>query len=244
MYVHGGRGRRVTLTKSDVQKLLKEFVNVTKKTYGKNLVFIIHHGSWATGEANLESDIDTLIGLKKISKSDLDKLRNILKQENSKKMTVLLFSELDIRNFPPAYRHQFHYGAKLLYGKCSLPEPTREEMLIEIKKTADTVGFWSKFLYTHLHQAENVARKMYWRFKEAIIALKIYVQWKTGEFPTTKKRLKELLSDPKDREIVEIIEQWEKNKDKYEKNPDPLLIKGLEFSQRILKKIDRITSPS
>jgi predicted nucleotidyltransferase len=227
------------LTKSEVQTLLKEFVRVMKKTYGKNLVFIIHHGSWAVGEANSESDIDILVGLKKITKNDLNKLRNILKQAKFKKMTVLLFSELDIKYFPPAKRHQFHYGAKLLYGKCTLPEPTKEEMLIEIKKIADTVGYWSKFLYTHLHQAENVARKMYWRFKEAIIALKIYVQWKTGEFPVTKKRLRELLSDPKDREIVEIIEQWEKNKDKYEKNPDPLLIKGLEFSQRILKRIDR-----
>jgi predicted nucleotidyltransferase len=228
------------LTKSEVQTLLKEFVSVMKKTYGKNLVFIIHHGSWATGEADPESDIDTLVMLKEISKEELDKLRAILKHERFKKMTVLLFSELDMNNFPPTKRHQFHYGAKLLYGKCPLPEPTKEEMLIEIKKIADTVGYWSKFLYTHLHQAENVARKMYWRFKEAIIALKIYVQWKTGEFPITKRRLKELLSDPKDREIVEIIEQWEKNKDRYEKNPDPLLIKGLDFSQRILKRIDII----
>ena len=79
---------------------------------------------------------------------------------------------------------------------------------------------------------------MYWRFKEAIIALKVYVQWKTGEFPLTRKRLKQLLTDPKDKEIVTIIEQWDKNKDKYEKNPDPLLVKGLSFSQRIIKRID------
>lgn len=80
---------------------------------------------------------------------------------------------------------------------------------------------------------------MYWRFKEAIIALKVYVQWKTGEFPITKKRLKRLLTDPKDREIVMMIEQWDKNKDKYEKDPDFVLIRGLDFSQRILKKIDK-----
>lgn|GEM_PF-1397665 len=226
------------MTKSEVQALLKKFVNMMKKTYGKNLVFIIHHGSWATGEANSESDIDTLVMLEKITKKELDKLRNILNQERFKKMTVLLFSRLDMDNFIPFARHQFHYGAKLLYGKCPLPEPTREEMIIEIKKIANTVGYWSKFLYTHLHLAENVARKMYWRFREAIIALKVYVQWKTGEFPVTKKRLKKLLDDPKDKEIVRIIEQWEKNKKRYEKDPDPLLIKGLNFSQRILKKID------
>ncbi len=226
------------MTKTEVEKLLKRFVNVMKKTYGKNLVFIIHHGSWATGEANPKSDIDTLVMLEKITKNELDKLRNILNQERYKKMTVLLFSRLDMDNFVPFGRHQFHYGAKLLYGKCPLPEPTREEMIIEIKKIANTVGYWSKFLYTHLHLAENVARKMYWRFREAIIALKVYIQWKTGEFPVTKKRLKKLLDDPKDKEIVEIIEQWEKNKDKYEKKPDLFLIKGLDFSQRILKKID------
>ncbi len=226
------------MTKTEVENLLKSFVNLMKKTYGENLVFIIHHGSWATGEANPDSDVDTLVMLEKITKKELDRLRKVLSQETYRKMTVLLFSRLDMDNFIPFSRHQFHYGAKVLYGKCPLPEPTREEMIIEIKKTADEVGFWGKFLYTHPHLAENVARKMYWRFKEAIIALKVYVQWKTGEFPVTKKRLKKLLTDPKDKEIVTIIEQWDKNKDEYEKNPDPLLIKGLDFSQRILKKID------
>jgi predicted nucleotidyltransferase len=228
----------VYLTKKEVEKLLRSFVTLMKKSYGKNLVFIIHHGSWATGEANPDSDVDTLVMLHKITKKELDKLRRVLNQERYKKMTVLLFSRLDIDNFIPFARHQFHYGARVLYGECPLPEPTRKEMLIEIKKIADEVGFWSKFLYTHLHLAENVARKMYWRFKEAIIGLKVYVQWKTGEFPLTKKRLKELLTDARDKEIVIIIEKWDKNKDKYEKNPDPLLIKGLDFSQRILKRID------
>jgi len=227
------------MTKTEVKSLLKKIVNVMKKTYGKNLVFIIHHGSWATGEANPESDIDILVMLEKITKKELDKLRNILDQERFKKMTVLLFSKLDMNNFVPFKRHQFHYGAELLYGKCFLPQPTEEEMLIEIRKIADTVGYWSKFLFTHQRQAENIARKIYWRFREAIIALKVYIHWKTGEFPVTRKRLKELLNDPKDKEIVEIMENWEKNKDKYEKNPDPLLIKGLNFSQRILKKINK-----
>ncbi len=226
------------MTRTEVKKLLKDFVSLMEKTYGKNLVFILHHGSWATGEANPQSDIDTLVMLEKITKRELDKLRGILNQKRYQKLTVLLFSRFDMDNYIPFGRHQFHYGAKLLYGKCPLPEPTREEMIIEIKKIADEVGFWSKYLYTHLHLAENVVRKMYWRFKEAIIALKVYVQWKTGEFPLTKKRLKELLTDPKDKEIVRIIEQWEKNRSRYEKTPDLLLIKGLDFSQRILKNID------
>ena len=226
------------MTEEEVEKLLKSFVGLLKKTYGDNLVFVIHHGSWATGEAKPESDVDTLVMLKKIAQGELDKLREVLNRKKYQKLTVLLFSRLDMDNFIPFSRHQFHYGAKVLYGRCPLPQPTREEMILEIKKIADEVGFWSKFLYTHLHLAENVARKMYWRFKEAVIALKVYVQWKTGEFPLTKTRLKELLTDPKDREIVTIIEDWEKNREKYERNPDPLLIKGLDFSQRILKRIN------
>jgi predicted nucleotidyltransferase len=227
------------LTKAEVQKLLKRFVSVMKKNYGKNLVFVIHHGSWATCEANSESNIDTLVMLEKITERELVKLREILNKNKFEKFTVLLFSRLDMDNFVPFAKQQFHYGAKVLYGRCPLPEPTREEMLIEIKKIADEVGFWSKYLYTHQKQAENIVRKMYWRFKEAIIALKVYIHWKIGEFPLTRKRLKELLNDSRDKEIVMIIENWKKNKDKYERNPDPLLIKGLDFSQRILKKINK-----
>jgi predicted nucleotidyltransferase len=229
------------LTTTEVKRLLNKFVNVMKKTYGKDLAFIIHHGSWATGEANSDSDIDTLVMLRKITKSKLDKLRDILNEKEFEKFTVLLFSRLDMDNFIPFGRQQFHYGAKFLYGTCPLPEPTKEEMLIEMKKIADEVGFWSKFLYTHQKQAENIVRKMYWRFKEAIIGLKVYIHWKTGEFPVTRKRLKELLKDPKDKEIVTIIEDWKKNKNKYEKDPDPLLVKGLNFSQRLLRNIDKKT---
>jgi predicted nucleotidyltransferase len=227
------------LTKTEVKALLEDFVGLLEKSYGKNLVFIIHHGSWATGEAGPHSDIDTLVMLEKITKRELDKLRDMLSKKPYQKLTVLLFSRLDMDNFIPFARHQFHYGAKLLFGRCPLRRPTKREMIIEIKKIADEVGFWSKYLYTHQHLAENVVRKMYWRFKEAIIALKVYVQWKTGDFPTTKKKLKQLLTDPQDRGIVTMIEQWDKNKDRYEKDPDLLLIKGLDFSQRILKKIDK-----
>ncbi|MCK4225236.1 MAG: nucleotidyltransferase domain-containing protein, partial [candidate division Zixibacteria bacterium] len=78
------------MTKTEVQKLLKRFVSVMKKTYGKNLVFIIHHGSWATGEANSDSDIDSLVMLEKITKSELAKLRNILNKAEFEKFTVLL----------------------------------------------------------------------------------------------------------------------------------------------------------
>jgi len=229
------------LTKTEVKKLLRKFVDVMKKTYGKNLVFIIHHGSWATGEANSDSDIDNLVMLEKIAKSELAKLRNILNKKEFEKFTVLLFSRLDMNNFVPFKRHQFHYGAKLLYGTCPLREPTREEMILEMRKIADTVGYWSKFLFTHQKQAQNIVRKMYWRFKEAIIGLKVFVHWKTGEFPVTRKRLRELLNDPKDKEILTIIENWDKNKDKYEKNPDSLLVTGLSFSQRLLRKIDKKT---
>ncbi len=229
------------MTKTEVKRLLKKFVDVMKKTYGKNLVFIIHHGSWATGEANSDSDVDNLVMLERITKNELAKLRDILNKKEFEKFTVLLFSRLDMDNFTPFGRQQFHYGAKLLHGTSPLSEPTREEMLIEMKKIADEVGFWSKFLYTHQKQAENIVRKMYWRFKEAIIGLKVYIHWKTGEFPVTRKRLKELLKDPKDKEIVTIIEDWEKNKNKYEKNPDPLLVKGLNFSQRLLRNIDKKT---
>jgi predicted nucleotidyltransferase len=227
------------LTKTEVKRLLKKFVNVMKKTYGKNLVFIIHHGSWATGEANSDSDIDSLVMLEKITKNELAKLRDILNKKEFEKFTVLLFSRLDMDNFVPFKRHQFYYGAKLLYGKSPLGEPTQEEMILEIRKIADTVGYWSKFLFTHQKQAENIVRKMYWRFREAIIGLKVYTHWKTGEFPVTRKRLKELLSNPRDEEIVTIIENWEKNKDRYERNPDPLLMKGLDFSQRLLRKINQ-----
>lgn len=228
------------MTKAEVELLLKRFVSRMKKDYQKNLVFVIHHGSWATGEAKPESDVDFLVGLKKIERKDLIKLRKILKGKEFQEATVLLFSTLDMENYIPYGRHQFHYGAKLLYGECPLLRPTRSQEISEIKKHADEIGFWGRYLFTHQHPRDRLVRSIYWRLKEVIICLKVYVSLKTGKYPVTRKELKENLNDSKDEELIRISEHWKKHKPRLIENPDPVLLKLADFSQRILRKLKRL----
>lgn len=228
------------MTKAEVELLLKRFVTRMKKSYRKNLVFIIHHGSWATGEARPESDVDFLVGLKRIDRKDLIKLRTILREKEFQKATVLFFSALDMENYIPYGRHQFHYGAKLLYGKPALIKPTKSQEISEIKKHADEIGFWGRYLFTHQHPRDRLVRSIYWRLKEVIICLKVYVSLKTGKYPVTRRKLKESLDDSKDRELVRISEHWKKHKPKLMENPDPVLLKLADFSQRILRKLKRL----
>lgn len=224
------------MTKAEVELLLKRFVRRMKKDYQKNLVFIIHHGSWATDEAKPESDVDLLVGLRKIERKDLIKLRKILREKEFQIATVLFFSLLDMENYIPYARHQFHYGSKLLYGKCPLLEPTKDQEILEIKKHADEIGFWGRYLFTHQHPRDRVVRSIYWRLKEVIICLKVYVSLKTGKYPVTRKELKKGLNDFKDKELLQISENWKKYKPKFMKNPDPVLLKLTDFSQRVLRK--------
>jgi predicted nucleotidyltransferase len=230
------------MRKAEVELLLKRFVRKMKKDYKNNLLFIIHHGSWATGEAKPDSDVDFLVGLKKIGHKDLIKLRRILKEKEFQKATVLLFSILDMENYIPYGRHQFHYGAKLLYGKCPLSLPTKDQEISEIKKHADEIGFWGRYLFTHQHPRDRLVRSIYWRLKEVIICLKVYVSLKTGKYPATREELKKSLNDKGDKELIQISENWKKHKPEFVKNPDPVLLKLADFSQRILKKLNRLTS--
>lgn len=225
------------MTEAEVDLLLKKFVTRMKKDYQKNLVFVIHHGSWAAGEAKPESDVDFLVGLKRIDRQDLIKLRRILREKEFQKATVLFFSTLDMENYIPYGRHQFHYGAKLLYGKCPLIKPTKSQEISELKKHADEIGFWGRYLFTHQHPRDRLVRSIYWRLKEVIICLKVYVSLKTGKYPVTRRKLKESLNDSKDRELVRISEHWKKHKPRLMENPDPVLLKLADFSQRILRKL-------
>lgn len=227
---------KLKIKKAEVKKRLKNFVKRMKKDYGRDLIFIIHHGSWATGEAKSDSDIDILAGLKKVGKAGLVKLKKILKNKEFKDFNVLLFSELDMENYIPYGRHQFHYGKKLLYGKCPLPKPTKKQEILEIQKHADEVGFWGRYLYTHKHPRERVVRSIYWRLKEVVICLKVYVSLKKNKYPQTRKELKKYLG-PKDKELVEISENWKKYKSGFLKNPDSVLLDLAEFSQRILRRL-------
>jgi len=225
------------MTKDEVKSLLKNFVRRMKKDYERNLVFIIHHGSWATGEAKPESDVDFLVGLKKVARKDLIKLRKILREKEFQNATVLFFSFLDMENYIPYGRHQFHYGAKLLYGKCPLLKPTRDQEILEIKKHADEIGFWGRYLFTHQHPRDRVVRSIYWRLKEVIICLKVCVSLETGKYPLTRKELKRKLSDSRDKELIQISENWKKYKPRFIKNPDPVLLKLAAFPERILRKL-------
>jgi hypothetical protein len=117
-----------------------------------------------------------------------------------------------LENYIPSGRQQFHYGAKLLYGKCPLPLPTRQELIAEVKEKADVIGFWSKYMFTHKNSFDRIVEKLFWRVKEAVICMKVFVQLKTGKFPLTKKELKESLCDKKDIELIEVLENWEKRK--------------------------------
>jgi predicted nucleotidyltransferase len=230
------------MTKAEVKLLVKRFVRRMKKDYKGNLVFIIHHGSWATGEAKPDSDIDFLVGLRKIERRDLIKLKKILREKEFKNATVLFFSNLDMENYIPYGRHQFHYGAKLLYGRCPLPKPTRNQEVLEIKKHADEIGFWGKYLFTHQHPRDRLVRSIYWRLKEVIICLKVYVSLKTGKYPPTRKELKKSLNDSRDKELVQISQNWKKHKPRFIENPDQILLKLADFSQRILRKLKKISS--
>jgi len=224
------------MKKYEVGKRLDSFVDRMKKDYGRNLVFLIHHGSWATGEANPDSDIDILTGLKSVGKEELVKLKRILGKKKFKNFNVLFFSELDMKNYIPHGRHQFHYGAKLLFGKCPLPKPSKNQELLEIKKHADEIGFWGRYLFTHKHPRKRVVRSIFWRLKEVIICLRVWVSLEKNKYPLTRKELKKHLG-PKDRKLVEISENWGKYKPRFLKNPDWVLLELAEFSQRILRRV-------
>jgi predicted nucleotidyltransferase len=230
------------MTKAEVELLLKKFVIRMKKDYQGNLVFIIHHGSWATGEAKPESDVDFLVGLRKTESKHLIKLRKILREKAFQNVTVLFFSTLDMENYIPYGWHQFHYGARLLHGKCPLPKPTRAQEILEIKKNADEIGFWGRYLFTHQHPRDRVVRSIYWRLKEVIICLKVHASVKTGEYPITREQLIKNLNHPKDKELIQISQNWERFKPRFVKNPDPVLLKLADFSQRILRALKRMSS--
>lgn len=109
------------MTKAQVQRLLRRFVVATKKAYGKRLGFVIHHGSWATGEAKLDSDIDALVMLDEVTSKELDDMRTILSRDEFKAMTVLLFSRRDIDQYPPLPVISFTMGPDC----CSASVPFR-----------------------------------------------------------------------------------------------------------------------
>jgi predicted nucleotidyltransferase len=210
------------LDQSQVDAWLAEFLAKLKEAFGQRLRWVGHHGSWASGEARLESDIDCMVVLDRIDEDDLTAVREAVSSVprglESTRHTLELASGVlrsvsELRLTPRFALVQYFYGCKVLHGTLDgiVNKPEPRDLLEDIKlKVSEDLIAARHYLIFYPHEDSQSVHKLKYFFKCAFYALQSLVLLTQGKFINRKDAIGKYLENEDDKEVVRVIRDWHK----------------------------------
>lgn len=211
------------LKQSEVDQWLADFLKRLRKRFGERLLFVSLQGSWARGEAGTTSDIDTIVVLDLIDSQDLTAFREIIDAMPDAKRTAsgLLFSVSEIQTWPRFKLIQLFYGCKTLHGTLTgiVEKPRSIDFMEDIRIKASSNLFQARHYLLYPHDRSKVVHKLYYPFKFCFYALQSWILLRDGKYIARKDELLDSLSDPDDREVIQVTRDWKQLGQEFEKRP-------------------------
>ncbi len=227
---------------------VREVADALIATLGDDLRALLWHGSFARGEAKLDSDHDMIIILKRIDDGVLQGLREVFRGRRN--WSTFVQSEEELRQYPDAGRLQFHFGLVRLYGDFEPPPWTRENILADLRTLARDIRFECRYRLLHKQPANTPAegqfaafqrlrnaRMLWYAAKMAVLALKARELLSGRDYPATRADLRARLSDADELAILDTVERWPELRPRYEEEIGPLALKLDTFARRLVKSL-------
>jgi hypothetical protein len=199
-----------------------------------NLLCLLHHGSRAKGEARPDSDYDSVIVTKNISKEVITSLQTVFLKYPQFSLYLLSLDEL--KTMPRGQCLQFLY-AKPLHGTLDVELPTKEETVNYIahkrRDTLDTI----RHMLTFPHPTERKTKLVYFSLKDAYICLSYLAFSEEGKLPLTRKQTIAYFKKKKKHRLgtrlLGILDDWDLHKEDVANTPDPYLYLLEEFFRKL-----------
>jgi predicted nucleotidyltransferase len=221
-------------SKSTKTDLLQSFKEDVLQTLQSNLLYLLHHGSRAKGEARPNSDYDSVIITKRISKEVITSLQSVFLKYPQ--FSVYLLSLDDLESMPRGHRLEFLY-AKPLYGSLDLELPTKEETVDYIAYKRRDVLDAIRHMLIISHAIERKTKLVYLSLKEAYICLSYLAFSEEGKLPSTRKQTIAYFTKKKKHELgirlLGILDNWDSRKEDVGKAPDVYLFLLEEFFRKL-----------
>ena len=211
------------LNEKTVKTWLDDFLTKLKRSFGQRLQFVGHHGSWARGEGEPESDIDVIVVLDRIESKDLTIFRDILAtMPNAKSIasgSLTSISELQV--WPRFDLIQLFHGCKSLHGTLNdiVKKPTSIDLLEDIRIKASSNLFAARHYLLYPHDLSKVVHKLYYPFKSCFYALQSWILMRKGKFVLLKDELLGVLPDADDQAVIRVTKDWRYSEKDREERP-------------------------
>jgi predicted nucleotidyltransferase len=231
--------------RADVDHWLKELVERLHGTFGKRLVAVTHHGSWARGEATPESDIDVRIVLDVAGEEDLDLLRSVIQSmpDAHSLASGILTSVEELRAWPRHELVQWLDGSETLYGSAEglAEKPRPEDLLEDVRIKVSDVVHAARHYLLFPHDPKVVVHRLYYRFKECFFGMQSWMLLTEGKYYEKKTDLLEVLTDPDDREVIRIAKDWRDLDEDREQRPEYYIRTIERWGRKMMARIREVS---
>jgi hypothetical protein len=227
----------------DIPANVREVVNECVTRFGDNLACALWHGSRARGEPTAASDEDLILVFHRIGDDVLLGLREVFLRPHLHDWSTYTLAVDELRQYPRNNRLQFHYGFRAVHGELDPPPFTRNDLLADLRALATEIRSYCRHYFIHHDfphphpDTVRTARMMYYMAKNSVRAMQIRHLHRTGEFPLTRSELQDVVHDPEDAAIMDIVERWPELKPAYEKDPCPLILQLDAFARRLVESL-------
>ncbi len=194
---------------------------------GDNLMALAWQGSWARGEANAESDHDLFLVVRQMDEGVIGEITREFAGRD--RWSVYIKTEEELRQYPAHGRQQFHHGMSLLHGDFEQPPVTRENVLADLRHVAVEIGHDARYRLVHDRGPDRASddtgrhgRILYYRAKEALLAMKSRELLAGRQYPVTRAELRNRITDSDELAIIDLVERWPEVKAGIERDFEPL----------------------
>jgi len=210
-----------------------DFEGSVKEAFGSRLKYIGLRGSHLRGEAQPKSDVDFLIILNGITQCDLGVLKSLIRKQPHR-ISPYLLSLDEFKSLPRHAKAQFWLEDPQIFSMFGMPEPTREDLWEIVRSDFDAAIHVVRHYYLEEHPEEQILKGLRYYVKTCDFALRVIVYILTGDYPSTRSQLKarlEALGLAEHKEILNILDNWDKLSDRWKKDLSSFLL-NLDYSLR------------
>ena len=231
-----------------VDAWLDRFLAGLRERFGKRVVFVANHGSWARREARADSDIDVFVILDEVGEADLAVYGEFIAEMSAGGVEVSTFfgSAEELRLWPRYEQIQCWHGCKVLWGDLAewVEPPRREDYVEDVRiKAAENLHHGRHYLL-HPHDLSKVVHRLLYPYKECTYALRSWMILQDGKYYERREDLLEVLSDADDRAVVEVARDWHKSEADRTARPGYYVRLLERWSRRMLQRVGEAGGPA
>ena len=181
----------------DLNGYLQKLLTECRIVFRDRLLYVGLQGSYMRGEAGENSDIDIMIVLDQFSVKDMDAYGKLLERIGYREKSCgFICGRNEITRWNPLEVCQLLHTTKDIYGHLTeyLPETSQEDEINYVKVSLGNL--YHELCHRYIHSGrESSIVKFRGTCKSLFFLIQNMYYLETGEFVTTKKALKELVTE-------------------------------------------------